>query len=121
MAIRLLVVDEDENVLDVSEAFLGKKDGIEVATETDPERALDRVRDGEFEAVVSDLTMGSIDGLELCRRLRESGTDVPFLLFTGRSADEVADDTDCVTALVQKGAGTEQYDVLAEHVRDAVA
>ena len=123
MAIEVLVVDEEEDVLDITETFLGRQDGLSVSTEKDPERAAERVIDGECEAVVSDLSMPKLDGLELCQRIRDGGIDVPFFLFTGRDEADIGDSPgkDCVTAFVRKGTGTDQYDVLGEYIRDAVA
>lgn len=116
------MVDEDEDILEVTETFLGRADGLSVSVEVDPQRALDRVVDGEFDAVVSDLKMPKLDGLELCRGIRDAGVDVPFFLFSGLDESEImaADGSDCVTAVVQKGTGTDQYGRLASHVRDAL-
>ena len=122
MSIDVLVVDEEGDVLEITEMFLDRQDGLAVATETDPERALDRAIDGEFDAVVTDLVMPGLTGLELCQRIREAGSDVPVFLFTGRDEADVPDSEgkECVTAFVTKGTGTEQYETLADHVRDAV-
>jgi|AntDeeMinimDraft_5_1070356.scaffolds.fasta_scaffold00193_14 CheY-like chemotaxis protein len=123
MAIDVLVVDEEVDVLDITETFLGRQDGLAVSAEMDPERAAERVIDGEFDAVVSDLTMPDLDGLELCQRVRDAGRDVPFFLFTGRDESEIDDSPGkaCVTGFVRKGTGTEQYETLAENIRNAVA
>lgn len=123
MEVEVLVVDEEADVLEITETFLGRQDGLSVSTEMDPERAVERVLDGEFEAVVSDFSMPKLDGLELCRRIRDGGVDVPFFLFTGRGEADIDDSAgkECVTAFVQKGTGTDQYEALAEHIRDAVA
>ncbi len=122
MSIDVLVVDEEEDVLDITATFLGREDGLDVSTETDPQRALERVVDGEFEAVVSDLMMPGLTGFELCQAIREAGSDVPVLLFTGRDEADVPDSEgkECVAAFVTKGTGTDQYETLAEYVRDAV-
>lgn len=123
MAIEVLVVDEEADVLDITEVFLGRQEGLSVSTEMDPERAAERVLDGEFDAVVSDLSMPKLDGLELCLRIHEAGVEIPFFLFTGRDEADIDDSPGkaCVTGFVQKGTGTEQYERLAEDIRDAVA
>lgn len=123
MGIEVLVVDEEKDVLDITETFLGRQEGLTVSAEGDPERAAERVIDGEFDAVVSDLSMPGLDGLELCQRIREAGRDVTFLLFTGRDETDVTDSEAkaCVTAFVRKGTGIEQYETLADHIRDGVA
>jgi len=121
MAIEVLIVDEDEDVLDITEAFLGRQDGLAVSTEKDPEAALERVSSGDFDAVVSDLTMPKLDGLELCAQLRESRPEIPFLVFTGREESNIdRADADCPTAYVKKSTGTEQYEELAERIKTAL-
>lgn len=121
MPIDVLIVDEDEDVLDITEAFLGRQDGLTVATETDPEAALERISSGAFEAVVSDLTMPRLDGLELCQQVRASRPDLPFLVFTGRDENNVDHEAaSCPTAFVKKSTGTEQYEELARQIREAL-
>jgi len=121
MAIEVLIVDEDEDVLDITEAFLGRQDGLAVSTETDPEAALEQLSAGEFDAVVSDLTMPKLDGLELCTQLRDARPEIPFLVFTGRDEHNIdREDADCPTAFVKKSTGTEQYEELAERIKAAL-
>lgn len=121
MPIDVVVVDEDQDILDVMEAFLEREDGLAIATEADPERALERIAAGEFDAVVSDLTMPNVDGLELAHRTHEAVDDVPFFLFTGRAPDEIEGFADApITGHMQKGTGTDQYGELAERIRRAV-
>lgn len=122
MSIEVLLVDEDVDVLEIVGTFLGQEDEFEITTEADPEAALDLAADGEFDAVVSDYKMPRLDGIELCATLRDSDVDIPFLLFTAREHGDVADAAaeHGVTAVIQKGTGTEQYGVLADRIRDAI-
>lgn len=122
MSIEVLLVDEDADVLEIVGTFLGQEDGFEVTSETDPEAALDRVVEEEFDAVVSDYKMPRLDGIELCSAIRERKQSLPFLLFTAREREDVADVAaeNGVTAVVQKGTGTEQYSVLADRIREEV-
>ena len=121
MAIEVVVVDEDEGVLEVIEAFLAREDGLSVSTEADPERAVERIATGQFDAVVSDLTMPKLDGIELAHEVQAAVGDVPFFLFTGRTPAEIEGyDAAPITDHLQKGAGTEQYAKLAEQIRASV-
>ncbi|MFB6222848.1 MAG: response regulator [Haloarcula sp.] len=122
MSIEVLLVDEDSDVLEIVGTFLGQEDGFEITSETDPERALELVADGDFDAVVSDYKMPRLDGVELCGAIRDRGKTVPFLLFTARERDDVIDTAmeHGVTDVVQKGTGTEQYSVLADRIREKI-
>jgi two-component system, OmpR family, response regulator MprA len=85
---RILVVDDEAAVRESLERSL-RFEGYEVVVAGDGAEALERVRDDRPDAVVLDLLMPRVDGLEACRRLRARGDDLPVLLLTAR--DAVAD------------------------------
>ena len=122
MSPEVLLVDEDTDVLDIVQTFLQQEDDFDVTPEPDPEAALDRALNGEFDAVVSDYKMPKLDGLELCAELRDRDSSIPFVLFSARDPADVrsAADEVGVTAFVQKGTGTEQYGELADRIRSAI-
>jgi len=120
MPIHVLLIDEDRDVLEVTEAFLGREDGITVSTERDPERAIERVGDEGVDAVVTDLTMPKLDGLAVAEEIQERHDDVPVFVFTGSDPSTIECEEGLVQGFVQKGAGTEQYGNLAARIREAV-
>ncbi|GAA2558708.1 response regulator transcription factor [Winogradskya consettensis] len=85
---RVLVVDDDAAVRD-SLARTLRFEGHEVETAGDGREALDRVRGREPDAVILDVSMPVLDGLETCRELRGGGVLVPILMLTAR--DSVGD------------------------------
>lgn len=118
-AIEVLVVDEDEDMLELTETFLEREnDRITVTTEKRPSDAADRLVDGEFDCVVSDLRMPEMDGIELCTTVRDHRPDLPFFLFTAASLEDIETnpDSEQLSAIVQKGTGTEHYTDLAEQI-----
>lgn len=80
----LTLVDDDPRVLRVLLMLLGNA-GFAVRGFTSPEVALDHVLDRGADAVMTDLGMPGIDGVELCRRVRDAqGPGAPpFVLHTG--------------------------------------
>jgi PAS domain S-box-containing protein len=123
--IRVLLVDDDPSLIDLSSTYLERiNDGLDTRTFTDPESALEYVR-GEhaIDCIVSDFNMPGMNGLELFDRIRELEPDVPFILFTGRGSEEIASDAISrgVTDYLQKETGTDQYQVLANRIENAVA
>ncbi len=84
---RALVVDDQRNLALLVEKMLARM-GFGVVMSTDGEDAARKLggSHGSFDLIVSDLTMPRVDGLELCRRAREQGVEVPFLLITGNAA-----------------------------------
>ncbi|MGZ4388622.1 MAG: response regulator transcription factor [Gaiellaceae bacterium] len=86
---RVLVVDDERAVRDSLRRAL-ELDGYEVELAADGEEALHRIENGtEPDAVVLDILMPRMSGLEVCRRLRESGNRIPVLMLTAR--DQVED------------------------------
>jgi DNA-binding response OmpR family regulator len=86
---RVLVVDDDQTVREVVVSYL-RAAGHEVAEAGDGEVALAAVDAQEPDLLVLDLMMPGIDGLEVCRRLRET-SDVPVIMLTalGEEQDRV--------------------------------
>ncbi|HEX6267390.1 MAG TPA: response regulator, partial [Burkholderiales bacterium] len=80
---RILVVDDQRANVEVLAGVLTAR-GYEVLTATDGEAALEQVRQGNPDLVVSDILMPQMDGYELCRRLRSepATTLLPVILVT---------------------------------------
>ena len=87
----ILVVDDEPSVRGSLDRALSL-DRYAVEAVGDGERALDRLAERPYDAVVLDIAMPGIDGLEVCRRLREAGDRTPILMLTARDAvdDRVA-------------------------------
>jgi two-component system, OmpR family, response regulator MprA len=84
---RVLVVDDERAVRDSLRRAL-ELEGYDVELAADGEEALERLAEnGEPDAVVLDILMPRMDGLEVCRRLRREGHRLPVLMLTAR--DEV--------------------------------
>jgi two-component system response regulator MprA len=88
---RVLIVDDEPAVRAALDRAL-RLDGYEITLATDGRQALDSVADSRHDAVVLDVAMPGIDGLEVCRRLRAAGDRTPVLMLTARDAvdDRVA-------------------------------
>lgn len=84
---RVLVVEDDRSANKLICAVL-RKDGHEALVAMNGQEALDLLEHDRVDLVVSDVMMPRVDGLELTRRLREAGWDVPILLLTARSDSE---------------------------------
>jgi two-component system response regulator MprA len=90
-AMRILVVEDERAVRDALERVL-RTDGYQVDLAEDGGAALSALAAREADAVVLDVVLPVIDGLEVCRRLRADGDRVPVLMVTARDAisDRVA-------------------------------
>src|SRR5919204_1963328 len=83
---RVLVVDDEPAVRTALERAL-RLESYDVELAADGREALDRLADGAPpDAVVLDVAMPYVDGLEVCRRLRDAGDRTPVLMLTARDA-----------------------------------
>jgi PAS domain S-box-containing protein len=89
-SIRVLHVDDDAGFLAVAKQCLEEQSQFEVDTALSAEEALKKLRDSEYDVVVTDYQMPGKNGLELLRELRQEGNDVPFILFTCKGKEEIA-------------------------------
>lgn len=83
----ILVVDDDQAVRDSLARSL-TYGGYETVTAQDGIDALAKLSSGRMDAVIMDVMMPRLDGLEATRMLRNSGNDVPILILTARDAVE---------------------------------
>jgi two-component system response regulator MprA len=93
--VRILVVEDDRAVREALRRAL-TLGGYEVQTAEDGEQAIEMVINGVPDAVVLDIGLPGIDGLEVCRRLRLLGNRVAILILTAR--DVVSDRIDGLDA-----------------------
>jgi two-component system response regulator MprA len=82
---RILVVDDDRALRDALRRVLTLA-SYEVQCAADGEQAIEQVVQAVPDAVVLDVGLPGIDGLEVCRRLRRLGNRVPILMLTARDA-----------------------------------
>jgi len=102
--ISVLYVDDEAGLLEIGKLFLERIGTITVDIVDSARDALNRLASTAYDVIVSDYQMPGMDGIEFLQNIRVS-SDIPFILFTSRSREEVA-----ITALdsgadyyVQKG------------------
>ncbi len=76
---RVLIVDDERSVLDSYTRWLVKA-GFEVSEASGGAEALQRIESGQFDVVLSDISMPEIDGFALLRRVRAHSVDLPVIL-----------------------------------------
>lgn len=97
---QILVVDDDPNII----AFLRRAliyEGYGVKVASDGRAALEEARQSLPDLVILDVMLPKIDGLEICRRLRDGDQDLPVLMLTAR--DTIGD------RVVGLDAGADDY------------
>jgi two-component system, OmpR family, response regulator MprA len=85
---RVLVVDDEPSVREALQRILNRE-GFDVAVACDGREAVRSQAAAPADAVLLDVLMPGLDGLEVCRRMRDTGDRTPVLMLTAR--DEVGD------------------------------
>jgi two-component system, OmpR family, response regulator MprA len=88
VSMRILVVDDEPAVREVLERIL-RLEGFDVAMAVDGREAVRTQAATPADAVLLDVLMPELDGLEVCRRMRDTGDRTPVLMLTAR--DEIGD------------------------------
>lgn len=81
----ILVVDDEERIIDLARMYL-EQDGFQVRSATNGSAAKRMILHDKPNLVVLDLMLPGMDGLEVCRRVREV-SDVPIIMLTARNDD----------------------------------
>jgi PAS domain S-box-containing protein len=121
--IRVLCVDDEPYILDITKAFLEQSVDLRVEMTQSGYRAMELLREHVFDAVVSDYDMPEIDGIEFLKLVRHEIPDIPFLLFTGKGREEVVIEAlnNGADFYIQKGGDVKAQFVELEHkIRQAV-
>ena len=128
MSGRILVVDDEHEMRSLLQTDLELR-GFSVATASSADDGIEMLREGYFDAVLSDLVMPGIDGVELCRRVGAMVPDLPVVVMTAFGSMETAVDalrasafdfvtkpldSDLLLAALRRAVGHRQ---LAERVR----
>ena len=82
----ILIVDDEEHLADALAHNL-QFEGFSTTVAYDGEEGLTLARTMQFDLVILDIMMPKLDGLEVCRRLRATGSRVPILFLTAKAAD----------------------------------
>jgi len=120
--IRVLHVDDEEDQLRFTKMFLEELDlGVTVDSASDPHEAIRLQGRNGYDIVVSDYKMPGMTGIELFRTVRAC-SDTPFILYTGRCGDEVAESAIAagVDGYVKKEPEPAHYRALLNRIRHIV-
>lgn len=99
MAKRILIVEDDKNILRLESDYL-EANGFEVCTATDGKQGLELALSNTFDLIMLDIMLPEVDGMEICRQVREV-SNIPVLLVSAKR-----DDVDKIKGL---GFGADDY------------
>ena len=89
--IKILLVDDEKGFVDVISKRMSKRN-IEVAKAYSGKDALQALRKADFDAVVLDLKMEDMDGIEVLKIFKKIAPELPIIMLTGHGSEEAARD-----------------------------
>jgi len=107
MAERLLVVDDEPNMLRLLKTILMDKTGYEVVTTNNPLEVSKLLQEAPFDLVITDLKMPLVDGIDLVDIIKKIDPRLPIIIITAYGTIETAEEA------IQKGA----YDFITKPFR----
>ncbi|MEI6796727.1 MAG: response regulator, partial [Methanomassiliicoccales archaeon] len=122
-AIKVLLVDDEEAVLELARDWLESRAGFSVTAVDTAKKALEVLRGNHIDAVVSDFQMEGMDGIELLKAIRAEFGEIPFIFFTGKGREEVviaAIESGADSYLQKGGAPLHQFTELTHRIKEAV-
>ncbi|MEA2035156.1 MAG: PAS domain S-box protein [Euryarchaeota archaeon] len=121
--IRLLIVDDEPLLLELTKIYLEKIGDFTVDTAASACEALEMIKATRYDAIVSDYQMPEMDGIEFLKAVRGSGSDIPFIIFTGKGREDVVIEAinNGADFYLQKGGNPKaQFAELSHKIRHAV-
>jgi twitching motility two-component system response regulator PilG len=86
---RILVVDDDENILNLEKTILEQK-GFDVTSAAGGARALEVLAQRTFDLILLDVMMPEVDGFSVCRKIKDDARlkDIPVIFLTAKGGGE---------------------------------
>ncbi|EHQ36216.1 PAS domain S-box protein [Methanoplanus limicola] len=122
--ISVLYIDDELIFLKAGQIYLEFNNDFKVTACESAAKALKLLSDEKFDAIISDYQMPGMSGTELLRQIRAGSDKTPFIIFTGKSREEVAIEAlnSGADFFLQKGGEPKsQFSELANKVRYAVS
>jgi CheY-like chemotaxis protein len=85
---KILIIEDDRLLLETTSAFL-QSEGFLTQSASDGIQGLELATSGDFDLVLTDFVLPSLNGVEICRRLRERGVRTPVIMLTGEKREEI--------------------------------
>jgi DNA-binding NtrC family response regulator len=97
MAEKILIVDDEPDMLKLLSMILREKTSYEITTTNNPMEAIELAKQGGFDLVISDLKMPGLDGMEIIDAVKKIDEDIPVIIITAFASVESASEA------IQKG------------------
>ena len=89
MPVSVLYVDDELPHLMLAREYLGGSARITITCVSSGKEAIDSLKSGKYDVIVSDYLMQDMDGIDLLKYVRTNYRSIPFILFTGKGKEDI--------------------------------
>ncbi|HOK39650.1 MAG TPA: response regulator [bacterium] len=93
---KILIIDDEENIIDTLKYRLELEENLEVKSETNPIKAIELIEKEKFHIVLTDIMMPEMDGITLLKKIKEIDGLIQVIIMTGFTTTEKA--IECLNA-----------------------
>jgi DNA-binding NtrC family response regulator len=83
--VKILILDDEKDILNVIERFMNRKGLVEVKTSTNPLEAIELIKRGDFKMLLTDIMMPEMNGVDVLKEVIKSRPDVKVIMMTAYS------------------------------------
>jgi len=83
--VRILILDDERDILNVIERFLNRRNLIDVLTCTNPIEAIELIKNGDFKMLLTDIMMPEMNGVDVLKEVVKLRPDVKVIMMTAYS------------------------------------
>lgn len=83
---KLLIVEDDENIAELLQLHL-REEGFDITHAADGNLGMEKLKQGGWDALILDLMLPGVDGLEICRHARTMARYTPIIIISARSGE----------------------------------
>lgn len=83
---KLLIVEDDENIAELLQLHL-REEGFDITHAADGNLGMEKLKQGGWDALILDLMLPGVDGLEICRHARTMARYTPIIIISARSSE----------------------------------
>ena len=82
---KVLVLDDEQDILNVIDKFFSRKNIVDVVTYTNPLQAIETIKAGEIDLLLTDIMMPEMDGIEVLKTVKSQKPEVKVIMMTAYS------------------------------------
>jgi len=82
---KVLIIDDEQDILDVLQRFMARKNMFEVEVCTNPVQAVEKIKHGNYSLVLTDIMMPEMNGIEVLKAVKASNPSTHVIMMTAFS------------------------------------